>query len=57
MKKEKHKDIEKEVKPVHRFTVDLEDDLWESLKIRAVKERATMREIIIALIKEYLKKG
>lgn len=57
MKKEKRKDIKKEAKPVHRFTVDLEDDLWEEFKVRAVRERKTMREIIIALIKEHLKRG
>lgn len=42
---------------IHRFTVDLDDETWEALKIRAVKERATMREIIIALIRDYLKRG
>ena len=57
MKKNKRKEEGKEVRKMHRFSVDVDDGTWEAMKIRAVKERKTVKEILAELIKEFLKRG
>ena len=37
MKKEKRKDMANDKEKIHRFTVDLDDDTWEALKIKSSK--------------------
>jgi hypothetical protein len=56
MKKNKVQD-DQEIGKMHRFSVDVDDATWEAMKIRAIKERKTVKEILAELIKEYLRKG
>jgi predicted transcriptional regulator len=47
--------VEKQPKVKQKLTVRLEDDLYERLKIRAVKERRTLQTIVDMAIEQYLK--
>lgn len=40
---------------LRKVTLSLEERLWEALKIEAVKERASMSEIVSRLVEHYLK--
>ena len=40
---------------MRKVTLSLEERLWEALKIEAVKERASMSEIVSRLVERYLK--
>ncbi len=57
MKKVKRLTDEKEDKRLHRFSVDVDDETWEAIKIKAVKERKKIKDILLELIKEYVKRG
>jgi predicted transcriptional regulator len=47
--------LKREAKAMSKLTVRLSDDLAERLKIRAVKERRTLKAIVTEAIERYLK--
>ncbi len=57
MKKGNRITDEKAISKMHRFSVDVDDDTWEAFRIKALKERKKIKDILLELIKEYIRRG
>jgi len=50
------KTLKREAKPMFRLTVRIPEALAEEVKVRAIREKTTLQQLVTDLLAEYLKR-